>query len=321
MCLGNALSYEIYRKRCLKLIKRKKVVVSILVACILAIVAYGSYYAYSIYSFSKNISTATGNPQDQVTELTKGAGNKDNINILVVGIDAGKFTDNSYRSDTGRTDTIMVFSINQKTNQVSLISIPRDTYVNIPGRGMDKINAAYAYGGSDLSIKTISQFLGIPINHYARVNYDTFTKVVDGLGGVTVNVTEDVRAYEDNQVKVPKGVQKLDGKNAFLYVQIREGDIERVQRQQKFVKALSDQAISLSGFAKLPRILNSTSSSIKTDMSPQEMLDLAMKMRSMNPGNMKNEIIPGKAAMLNGISYWFADENASKEIVNRLAKQ
>jgi polyisoprenyl-teichoic acid--peptidoglycan teichoic acid transferase len=302
--------------------KRKKIILSVLAACILALVAYGSYFAYSIYHFSKNISTATSQaaPQEQVTELTKVPDKQENINILVVGVDAGDFKNNTYRSGAGRTDTIMIFSINQQSNKVSLISIPRDTYVDIPGRGKDKINHAYAFGGMDLSIKTISQFLGIPINHYAKINFDAFTKIVDGLGGVTVDVTEDVRSYTDNRIKVAKGRQKLDGNNAFEYIQTREGDISRVQRQQKFVKALADQAISVSSIAKLPGILDNISSSVQTDMSPKEMLELAMNMRSMSPGNMKNEIIPGQAGMLKGVSYWFPDEVASKEIVNRLAR-
>jgi polyisoprenyl-teichoic acid--peptidoglycan teichoic acid transferase len=302
--------------------KRKKIILSVLAACILALVAYGSYFAYSIYHFSKNISTATSQaaPQEQVTELTKVPDKQENINILVVGVDAGAFKNNTYRSGAGRTDTIMIFSINQQSNEVSLISIPRDTYVDIPGRGKDKINHAYAYGGMDLSIKTISQFLGIPINHYTKINYEAFTKIVDGLGGVTLDVTEDVRSYTDNRIKVAKGRQKLDGNNAFEYIQTREGDISRVQRQQKFVKALADQAISVSSIAKLPGILDNISSSIQTDMSPKEMLELAMNMRSMSPGNMNNEIIPGQAGMLKGVSYWFPDEVASKEIVNRLAR-
>jgi polyisoprenyl-teichoic acid--peptidoglycan teichoic acid transferase len=302
--------------------KRKRIILSVLAACILALVAYGSYFAYSIYHFSKNISTAANQaaPQEQVTELTKVPDKQENINILVVGVDAGDFKNNTYRSGAGRTDTIMIFSINQQSNKVSLISIPRDTYVDIPGRGKDKINHAYAFGGMDLSIKTISQFLGIPINHYAKINFDAFTKIVDGLGGVTVDVTEDVRSYTDNRIKVAKGRQKLDGNNAFEYIQTREGDISRVQRQQKFVKALADQAISVSSIAKLPGILDNISSSVQTDMSPKEMLELAMNMRSMSPGNMKNEIIPGQAGMLKGVSYWFPDEVASKEIVNRLAR-
>jgi polyisoprenyl-teichoic acid--peptidoglycan teichoic acid transferase len=302
--------------------KRKRIILSVLAACILALVAYGSYFAYSIYHFSKNISTATSQaaPQEQVTELTKVPDKQENINILVVGVDAGDFKNNTYRSGAGRTDTIMIFSINQQSNKVSLISIPRDTYVDIPGRGKDKINHAYAFGGMDLSIKTISQFLGIPINHYTKINYEAFTKIVDGLGGVTVDVTEDVRSYTDNRIKVAKGRQKLDGNNAFEYIQTREGDISRVQRQQKFVKALADQAISVSSIAKLPGILDNISSSVQTDMSPKEMLELAMNMRSMSPGNMKNEIIPGQAGMLKGVSYWFPDEVASKEIVNRLAR-
>jgi polyisoprenyl-teichoic acid--peptidoglycan teichoic acid transferase len=297
--------------------KKKKMILSLVSALLIIVLGYGTYLAYSVYHFSSTISNSDSD-KEKVTELKQPENNDETINILLVGIDGGQFKNNTYRQDVGRTDTIMIFSLNKKTNKISLLSVPRDTRLNIPGKGMDKVNAAHAYGGINLSIKTLSEYLGIPIHHYVKVNYNAFTKVVDGLGGVTINVTEDVRYFVDGQIKVPKGIQKMDGQTAFNYVQVREGDIKRVERQQKFVKALAEQAISVSTLPKVPGILNNIAGDIKTDISPKDMLDLINNARSMNPGGIKNEILPGTAGNLKGVSYWMADDNAKKDVVNRL---
>ncbi len=303
---------------------RKKIFLSFLGALVMMLIGYGAYLGYSVFRFTAQISapavsaSVQNDPQNEEPRELRAPTPKENLNILLVGVDSGKFKNNSYRADAGRTDTIMIFSINRESKKVSLLSVPRDTYVDIPGRGMDKVNHAYAFGGVDLSIKTLTQFLGVPIHHYVKVDYQTFVKIVDGLGGVTVDVTEDVTSYSDGKVKVPKGAQKLDGQTAFEYVQIRQGDITRVERQQKFVKTLAGQALSISSIPKIPGILNNIAPNIRTDMSPKEMLDLALEIRSMDAGNMTNKIVPGRADMIKGVSYWLPDESGTKEIVQGL---
>lgn len=298
----------------------KKMILGFVALVVLVVIGYGAYLGYSIYSFSHRISTSVPTVTQEVyppPELNPPV-KEENLNILVVGVDSGSFKYGTYRSGTGRTDSIMIFSINPDTRKVSLLSVPRDTYVEIAGRGMDKVNSAYAFGGINLSIKTLSQFLGIPINHYVKIDYESFVKIVDGLGGVTVDVTEDVVFFLDGKVKVHKGVQKMDGNKAFDYVQVREGDIGRVQRQQNFVKTLAAQALNITTVPKLPGILDSVASNIQTDMTPNEMLDLVMKARSMDAANILNEIVPGKAAMINGISYWIPDPAGTKDAVQRV---
>ncbi len=301
--------------------RTKKYILRFVIFILVVGIGYGGYLGYSVYKFTAKISApgVTSDPQDSNVKLPPPPAPKENMNILVVGVDSGKWI-NGYRTDTGRTDTIMLFSLNPSTKKISLVSVPRDTYVNIPTRGMDKVNHAYAFGGIDLSIKTLSQFLGIPIHHYIKVDYVAFVKLVDDLGGVTVNVTENVVSKTDNKVKIPKGTQTMDGKTAFTYVNVREGDIGRVERQQHFVKSLASQALTLGNIPKFPGILNDISSDIKTDMSPKQIMDFALQVRSMDPGNMKNEIIPGKAEMIKGISYWVPDQAGSESVVNRLLR-
>jgi len=302
--------------------KIKRIVIGILVVAVLAVIGYGAYLGYNVFRFTQKISSGSsvtqGVYEGNKLEDLKPAVPESNLNILVVGIDAGRFKNNTYRSDTGRTDTIMLFSINPTTKKVALLSIPRDTYVEIEGRGMDKVNHAYAFGGMNLSIKTLSAFLGIPINHYIKVDYESFVKIVNGLGGVTVDVPEDVVSYQDGKVKVQKGVQKMDGDAAFSYVQVREGDIDRIGHQQNFVKTLAAQALTLSTIPKLPGILNSIAADIETDMSPKEILELAMRVRTMDIGNIHNEIVPGRADMIKGISYWIPDQAGTLAAVKRV---
>ncbi len=306
----------------------------------LCLAAFVIYLTYSVYHFADSISNRNTETLTAFSDLA-GVSSEDSdekhlllkeklaqsldgivnenasINILVVGVDFGDFKHDTFRAGRGRSDTIMIFSVDTKSKRVSLLSIPRDTYVDIPGRGMDKINHAFAFGGISLSAKTISQFLDVPINHYVRVNYDAFTKVVDDLGGVTVDVTEDVVYFGDGKVKVPKGVQKMDGATAFDYVQVRQGDITRVQRQQKFVKAAAEQALSIQNMAKLPAILRDVTPDIDTDLSPKEMLNLLLDLRYTNLAEMHNEIVPGRADMIKGISYWIPDKSGTREAVKR----
>ena len=320
--------------------KFKKIFVGSVGVLTLSLMAYGIFLSYSVYHFAVSISNRAPGTLTRFTDYSEVytddrnekylllkeklaqardamPDNNGTLNILVVGVDFGAFKHDTFRPGWGRSDTIMIFSIDGQSKRVSLLSIPRDTYVNIPGRGMDKINHAFAFGGINLSAKTISQFLKIPINHYIRLNYDAFTKTVDELGGVSVNVTEDVVYFGDGKVKVPKGLQSMDGATAFDYVQVRQGDITRVQRQQKFVKAAAEQALSISNIAKLPAILQDVAPDIDTDLSPKEMLNLLLALRSTNLAEMHSEIVPGKADMIKGISYWIPDDTGTSEAVKR----
>lgn len=295
--------------------RHKKIVLSLVAAVLFTVIGYATYFAYSIYHFTSAISASKGN-SEEIKELQI-PNTQENLNILVVGVDNGQY-DDGFHSGPGRTDAIMIVSINKEENKVSLLSVPRDTYLNIPGRGMDKVNHAYAYGGINLSIKALSAFLQIPIHHYFIIDKQAFTNAIDAVGGVNINVTEDVVYYIDGKTKVPKGLQKMDGKMAFDYVRTREGDIARIGRQQTFVKALAEQALTLSNILKIPEILNSTASDIQTDMTPKEIMEMAMGMRSMSEGNMHNETVPGHSDMLNGVSYWFPDVAGTKQIVQKV---
>ena len=164
---------------------------------------------------------------------------KEKINILVLGVDARD-------DDVGRSDTTFVVTIDTIARRITMLSIPRDSRVKIDGHGWDKINHAYAYGGSKLSKSVVEKLLGIPIEYTVVMNFQGFVRMIDALGGVTIAVDKRMYysdPYDDDRglyIDLHPGVQKLNGKAAIEYVRYRdeEGDIGRVARQQKFLTAL-----------------------------------------------------------------------------------
>lgn len=264
-------------------------------------VALASYYMFS-YGLGKN--TRTGS-----SLLTA----QDKINILVMGVD-------ERADDVGRSDTMFVVTVDTKTKSVAMLSIPRDTRVRIPGNGWDKINHAYADGGHKLSQQAVEGLMGISIDHYVLINFSGFQKIVDAIGGVDIDV-EKRMYYEDPYdgnglvIDLKPGLQHMDGKTAIKYVRYRdeEGDIGRIQRQQKFVKALFKEVASPSVITKIPAVIREVSATIKSDMSTGEMLNLAQILNDAYKQGLKTDMIPGKPAYIDDVSYWLPDLMALRQ--------
>jgi len=191
------------------------------------------------------------------------------FNILIVGVDH-----NDVIQDTGRSDAIILATIDIEKKDVFFLSIPRDSYVEIAGDGMDKINHAYSYGGLDLLIETVEQTLQVPVDYYAVTDFAGFESVVDTLGGVEINV--DKRMYYqtyDGLIDIEEGSQVLDGEKALQYVRYRHdelGDITRVSRQQQFLIALFNKMMAPENYDKLPQVVPELLSTIDTDMTKSQ---------------------------------------------------
>ena len=248
---------------------------------------------------------------------------KNRVNILLLGVDE---PDNENPgSSVRRSDTMIVASINPKDGTANLLSIPRDTRVAIPGhQGLDKITHAYAYGGAELATQTVENLLGIPISYYTAVDWQGFIKVVDILGGVDLYV-EDNMKYEDPYanltIELTKGYQHLDGEKAGQYVRFRHdelGDIGRVQRQQRFLKALSEEVLQVGTILKVPSLVGTINQYVTTDMSLFTMLKLVNTMKGMQTDGFKTEMLPGNFADIDGLSYWVPDQKETRRLVQRL---
>lgn len=242
------------------------------------------------------------------------------INIMVMGVD-------ERGDDVGRSDTLFVVTIDTNTKEVAMLSVPRDTRVKIPGHGWDKINHAYAFGGHKLTQQSVEGLLGIKIDHYITINIAGFKKIIDAVGGVTIDVEKRMYysdPYDDNGdnhgpfvIDLRPGVQRMDGSRAIQYVRYRdeEGDIGRVERQQKFLKALMNEVASPSVITKIPAIIREVDSVVTSDMSTSEMLNLAKILNDASKKGLKTDMVPGKPAFIDEISYWLPDIMALRKHV------
>ena len=233
---------------------------------------------------------------------------KDKATIMIMGVD-------QRADDVGRSDTLMVTMIDPKKNKAALLSVPRDTRVKIKGHGYDKINAAYAYGGHKLSESTVEGLLGVRIDHYIIINTHSFQRIIDALGGIDINV-EKRMYYEDPWdddggllIDLQPGKQHMDGKTAVTYVRYRdeEGDIGRIDRQQKFMKAVVEKLTSPAVVTRLPAVIKEVMDSIETDLSFRQLLEFAGTLKNAQKNGLKTDMVPGRPLYISGISYRIPD--------------
>ncbi len=227
------------------------------------------------------------------------------INILVVGLDD--------LEGVNRSDTLAFVTVDIDNKIVKTMSIPRDTRTTIRGHGTQKINHAFVYGGIDLLKETVVNLLGMPIHYYMIINYQSFPKIVNTLGGVDIDVQKNLR-YQDKAgglyIDIKKGWRHLDGKTALEYVRFRHdalGDIGRIQRQQQFLKALLKRIYDPSTMSRLPEVTKELLSVIQCDIPLTQGIQLGTYMKDISPENVFFLTLPGKSAMINGVSYWSPD--------------
>ncbi|MBO6178455.1 MAG: LCP family protein [Selenomonadaceae bacterium] len=226
------------------------------------------------------------------------------VNVIVLGVDRRS-------DDTGRSDTMMIVSYDENNGTATLFSVPRDTRVKYKNDKYDKINHAYAYGGYKESIMRVEELFDAKINHYILVDQRAFPKIIDAMGGLLLDV--DKRMYYEDPwdddglvIDLYPGEQFLDGNRAIQYVRYRddEGDIGRIKRQQKFVKAVLEELMSAETLPKLPDILRIAANSVETDLEISEMLSLADVIKSVYEKGLKVKTISGRPAYYEGISYY-----------------
>lgn len=241
------------------------------------------------------------------------------LNILVVGYD-------SLVNGSPRADTIILASIDLKTKDVGLLSIPRDTRVDIPGHGMNRVNASHAFGGIELTDKTLELFLDVPIDYYVETNFNGFAKIVDSLDGVEINISQPLHYVDkagDLYIDLPAGQQVLNGDEALQYVRYREsieGDIGRVARQQKFIKAMFKKVLRPDIVMKLPGIYTEVKKTVNTNIPLQDISPFIHLLKDMDMNNFKTVMLPGQPKYINGASYWLADEKELDVVVNNLIR-
>ena len=278
--------------------REKKKAVQVLFLIILLILCFVFLYFFNIFPFNSDILA------------------HERLNILAVGTDSTEIQ--------GRADTILILSVDPKTKDTVLFSIPRDIRVMIPGRGMDKINHAFAYGGIDLLEKTVEDFIGITVNYYGVVDFEGFRYIIDALDGVDIYVEKDMY-YVDRagslKINLRSGQQILDGEKALEYVRFRAdamGDLGRIQRQQKLINAVIEKLLNFESMTKIPFIIDSLSEYINTNIKSNELISLAKLMKDIDRTKIWTETIKGEPQYINGVSYLVVDDHEIKEYVQNI---
>lgn len=259
---------------------------SILFCLLLLLMGGAGYYGHAFYSFLTGVqepniikpAEGEGKPKKPESEIPVWGGTE-RVHILLMGVDRRDLRPD----EQPRSDSMIVVSMDPVTKSYDLFSILRDTYVNIPGYGRSRINAALAEGGPELAMATVSDFVGLPVDRYVITDFEGFKNLIDAVGGVEIDVEKNMR-YRDPtdknkyDIDLKKGPQRLNGDKALQYARFRHdatSDYTRTERQRKLLAALAAQMQKGTNLIQLPAILDSVRPYIQTNMSGSDMLKLA----------------------------------------------
>ena len=280
----------------------------------------GAGYAYSIYhSLSKTAETMNEEidrpKSDKRTEEVK-FDKKHPFSVLLLGVDERE-------GDKGRSDTMIVVTVNPHEKTTKMLSIPRDTLVNIVGKGYeDKINHAYAFGGVEMAMDTVEEFLDIPIDYYAKINMEGFKDIVNAVGGVTVN---NDFAFTYGGVTFNEGKISMDGEEALIYSRMRKqdprGDFGRQARQRQVIQAVIKEGASVSSLWNYGDIFGAIGNNVKTNLTLDEMVDIQKNYKSATKDISQSQI-SGEGQMINNgtqdIYYYVVPEEERQKVQNDL---
>ncbi|UOE93817.1 LCP family protein [Alkalihalobacillus sp. LMS39] len=301
--------------------KRKTFLKVLLLIGMFLFVTVGGTTAYFVWKLD-NVATGSqqelerGDKSEKRTEAVNPS--KDNISILLLGEDARP------GETRARTDAIVVATFNKTEGSVVLTSIPRDSRVEIVGRDrLDKINHAHAYGGVDMTINTVEQFLDIPIDYFVKLNFQSFVSVVDALGGIEVEVpfTFEEKDTNNKWITLHEGAQTFNGEEALAYTRMRKhpqggGDVGRGQRQQQVIEAMIHKAASLSSITRFDDVIDAVGENLQMNLSFGNIIALHTYAASLN--NIEMLQIEGDNLMLDGIYYYEPKQESLEEIQKRL---
>ena len=262
----------------------------------------GGVFAYGYMELRDTTSTIhTGLDDDFIPHASRedkkaDLSGEEPFSILLMGVDARE-------GDRGRSDTLMVMTVNPNTNKTTLVSIPRDTYATIVGRGtQDKINHAYAFGGPSMSMNTVQNFLDIPIDYYVSVNMEGIQQIVDAVDGVSI--TPSTSFNQSGYTFTEGQPTHMNGQMALAYSRMRsqDGDYARQGRQREVVLAIVNKITSLNSILNYQSILQTTENNVQTNMEFSEMTDVFMNYRGAI-GNLEQVQMSGAGTMMGGIYY------------------
>ena len=307
--------------------KKKKTIIIISIILGVILVACAGMYFYANSTLNKVERIDLG---DDLGITQDGNFNKDIINIAFYGLDT------RYEDDGGRTDSIMIATIDKVHNKIKLTSIARDTYVSIDGRGKDKINHAWAFGKAPLAVKTLNQNFNLDITEFVSLNFYQFANIIDYLGGVTLDISDaevefiNNNMHETNNMGITSqplthsGVQVLSGAQALAYSRDRytspNGDVGRGNHQRKVIEAAIEKVKGINK-VKYPELISMVLSNCTTSLNNNEMLSIGTWAATSSPSiedyNLPNDQCNAQGQMIDGVWYFVYDlDNATRLLKN-----
>ena len=250
--------------------------------------------------------------------LAPAFGGRERVTILAVGVDTS--------TARGLADTIMVAVVSPRTGEISALSIPRDSRVEVPGAGVRRINSSHAIGGLPLTIQTVELLLGLPVDRHIEVSVPGLVKLVDAIGGVEMEVEKRMKYRDRSQdlnIDLQPGRHRLDGEQAMGYVRFRHdatGDLGRMERQRKFLRVVLRQLMQPDNVARLPKLAETFVETVNTDLSVRELLTLKKLAEQAGPEGIRAATLPGEPGMVNGQSMIVLDRDEVAEAVSRILR-
>lgn len=240
---------------------------------------------------------------------------KEPFSVLMLGVDERE-------GDSGRSDTMIVLTVNPNNQSVKMLSIPRDTMTEIIGKGKeDKINHAYAFGGVQMAVDTVENFLDIPIDYYVKMNMEGFKDIIDTVGGINV---ENNLAFKAEEYNFPAGQIHLNGEEALIFIRMRyddpNGDFGRQERQRQVIQAVIKKGASISSLSKAPDIFEAIGSNIKTNLTFQEMVSIQKNYKDAGK-NIEQLTIQSEGKMIDNIYYGIVTIAEQQRIQDELKSQ
>ncbi|MDQ0161890.1 LytR family transcriptional regulator [Bacillus alveayuensis] len=285
--------------------KRKKILWITLSVLAFLIIGTGSY-AYYIWqkaaSTIANIQEDIGRDKSEKRQEKVNFSKKDPISILLMGVDERK-------GDRGRSDSLIFMTVNPNKKSMEMVSIPRDTRTEIVGKGIqDKINHAYAFGGTEMAIKTVEHFLDVPVDYFVKVNMESFKDIVDAVGGVTV---ENNYAFSYEGYTFKEGKIHLNGDEALAFTRMRKqdprGDFGRQERQRQVIQAVIEKGASISSITKFGEMFKVVEDNVKTNLTFDEMWDIQENYKDARQTLIQHQI-KGSGTKIDGIYYLIVPE-------------
>ncbi|MDP4163958.1 MAG: LCP family protein, partial [Bacillota bacterium] len=292
----------------------------------LVLLGGGAFYAFDIYTHAKQVSAKIYQQLDSSKIKNHGNENvevtKDPFNILLVGLD-------TQGGGRGRSDVLMLVTVNPKTKSLSALSIPRDTRMYLPEAGYKtKINSSYAYGGIESTINSVNRLLDVPIDYYITTNFQGFEDIVNTFDGVNVDVPFTFKSQLTESLKwktFTKGPMYLNGNEALAYVRMRKhdplGDHGRNIRQQQVIKASIDKGTSFTSITKIDQWMENIGSNVKTNIPPSKFASFVGLYASIKDAQVENLKLKGQDAYINHGYYYIPDQESINQLHSTLLQQ